>query len=176
MDFGELEMVMERFLWQSYPQHLQNTLFHAERLEPMRKKPLHDRLDQAYEFKGRADSKVEEGKWRDAITQYEFAYGLFKYCQKKDRKISMHDDAKAAREMRQEAINEGKLPREDSFTKFWLQVCGSARGTRCAGLHACLVLRNAQTLSSPYPHPSSPALSLILTHISLPKSPSLPQR
>ena len=37
MDFSELEAVMERFLWQSYPPHLQSTLFHAERLAPLRK-------------------------------------------------------------------------------------------------------------------------------------------
>merc|ERR1719424_2392859 len=80
MDFGELEQGMERFLWQSYPQHLQSTLFHAERIAPLRKKSLQERLDHAYEFKKRGDDRVADKKWREAVTQYEFAYGLFKYC------------------------------------------------------------------------------------------------
>ena len=75
MDFGELEAVMERFLWQSYPQHLQSTLFHAERIAPLRKKSLQERLDAAYEFKKRGDDRIEDKKWREAVTQYEFAYG-----------------------------------------------------------------------------------------------------
>ena len=54
--------------------------------------------------------------------RYEFAYGVFKYCEKKNRKISMHDSAKAARDMRQEAIDTGEEPKDDAFTKFWLQV------------------------------------------------------
>jgi len=121
MDFGELEAVMERFLWQSYPQHLQSTLFHAERIAPLRKKSLQERLDAAYEFKKRGDDRIEEKKWREAVTQYEFAYGLFKYCDKAGKKISMHDDTKAARELRQEQLSQGTI-KDDAFTQFWLEV------------------------------------------------------
>jgi len=113
--------VMERFLWQSYPQHLQNTLFHSERIAPLRKKTLQERLEHAYEFKGRGDEKVDNGKYREAITQYEYAYGLFKYCEKSGRKITMQDDSKSARELREEQANEGNL-KEDAFTTFWLEV------------------------------------------------------
>jgi hypothetical protein len=71
MDFNELEAVMERFLWQSYAQHLQNTLFHSERIAPLRKKTLQERLDHAYEFKARGDERVAANKYREAQTQYE---------------------------------------------------------------------------------------------------------
>ena len=120
LDFGELEAVMERFMWQSYPQHLQNTLFHAERIAPLRKKSLAERLNHAYEFKGRGDARLSEGKYREAQTQYEFAYGLFKYCDKVGRKISMHDDTKQARELREQNMEDGK--EMDQFSKFWLEV------------------------------------------------------
>ena len=113
---------MERFLWQSYPQHLQNTLFHAERIAPLRKKTLQERLAQAYEFKARGDAKVDEKKWREGVTQYEFAYGLFKYCDKVGRKISMHDDTKAARELREEQASSGEEVKDDHFSRFWLEV------------------------------------------------------
>jgi len=113
---------MERFLWQSYPQHLQNTLFHAERIGPIRKKTLQERLAQAYEFKARGDERVDDKKWREAVTQYEFAYGLFKYCDKVGRKISMHDDTKAARELREEQESSGERAKDDHFTLFWLEV------------------------------------------------------
>jgi tetratricopeptide (TPR) repeat protein len=122
LDYSELEAVIERFHWQSYPQHLQNTLFHAERLDPLRKKTLQQRLEQAYEFKGRGDAKVEDQKYRDAIIQYEYAYGLFKYCEKRDRKITMKDDAKSAREMRAEELAEGHKLEDNQLTRFWLQV------------------------------------------------------
>merc|ERR1719409_2052279 len=121
MDFGELEQVMERFMWQSYPQHLQSTLFHAERIGPLRKKSLQERLDHAYEFKARGDERMVDKKWREAITQYEFAYGLFKYCDKVGKKITMHDDTKAARELREEQRANGEL-KADAFTTFWLEV------------------------------------------------------
>ena len=111
---------MERFMWQSYPQHLQNTLFHAERIAPLRKKSLAERLNHAYEFKGRGDARLSEGKYREAQTQYEFAYGLFKYCDKVGRKISMHDDTKQARELREQNMEDGK--EMDQFSKFWLEV------------------------------------------------------
>ena len=122
MDFNELEAVMERFLWQSYAQHLQNTLFHNERIEPLRKKSLQDRLDQAYDFKKRGDERVDNSKFREAQTQYEFAYGLFKYCDKTGRKITMHDDTKAARELREEQANSREGIKDDAFTRFWLEV------------------------------------------------------
>jgi len=123
MDFGELEQVMERFLWQSYPQHLQSTLFHSERIAPLRKKSLQERLDHAYEFKKRGDDRVADKKWREAVTQYEFAYGLFKYCDKVGKKITMHDDTKPARELRQQQRESGELGQRDvAFHTFWLEV------------------------------------------------------
>jgi len=109
--------VMERFMWQSYPQYLQNTLFHSEKLEQLRKKTLQDRLTQAYEFKAKGDEKLEAAKPREAVVQFEYAYGLFKYCEKQGRKITVVDDSKAAREMRQ-AQGTGN----DAFSQFWLQV------------------------------------------------------
>ena len=108
VDFNELEVVMERFMWQSYPQYLQNTLFHSDKLEMLRKKTLQvatagfdcrplrcclgvrleehaqpmlqDRLTKAYEFKAKGDEKIEASKPREALVQFELAYGLFKYC------------------------------------------------------------------------------------------------
>ena len=118
MDFGELEMVMERFLWQSYPQHLQNTLFHAEKLAPHRKKPLRARLDQAFAFKAAADELVERANYRDALVQYEMAYGCFKFCEKQDRKIVVRDDAKTFRELRHER-GPGEV---DGPTRLWAEV------------------------------------------------------
>ena len=118
-------MVMERFLWQSYPQHLQNTLFHADRIAPLRKKSLQDRLEEAYTFKGKGDAKLEDGKYREAQLQYEFAYGMFKYCEKQGRKITMRDDTKSARDMREERMQNGGGERDsadDAFDKFWLEV------------------------------------------------------
>ena len=58
---------MERLAWQSYPQHLQNTLFHAERIAPLRKVTIW--LNHAYEFKGCGDARLSEGKYREAQTQ-----------------------------------------------------------------------------------------------------------
>ena len=88
---------MERFMWQSYPQYLQNTLFHADTLAPLRKKTLQDRLAQAYVFKQRGDLKLEREKPREALAQYECAYGMFKYCEKHGGKIHLQDDAKLVR-------------------------------------------------------------------------------
>ena len=117
-DMEQLEMVMERFLWQSYPQHLQNTLFHAEKLAPHRKKPLRARLDQAFAFKAAADELVERANYRDALVQYEMAYGCFKFCEKQDRKIVVRDDAKTFRELRHER-GPGEV---DGPTRLWAEV------------------------------------------------------
>ena len=117
-DMEQLEMVMERFLWQSYPQHLQNTLFHAEKLAPHRKKPLRARLDQSYAFKAAADELVERANYRDALVQYEMAYGCFKFCEKQDRKIVVRDDAKTFRELRHER-GPGEV---DGPTRLWAEV------------------------------------------------------
>jgi len=111
---------MDRFVWQSYPQYLQNTLFHKEKLEPYRKKTLQERLAQAYEFKAKGDEMIENSKFREAMVQYEYAFGLFKYCEKKGRKITVVDDSKSARELR---VEQGKDDSStDAFTRFWVQV------------------------------------------------------
>ena len=79
------------------------------------------RLDQAYEFKGRGDSKVQEGKLRDAISQYEYAYGMFKYCEKQGRKIVMKDEAKSQRDLRLERKEAG-IRIDSERASLWIQI------------------------------------------------------
>jgi len=108
---------MERFMWQSYPQHVQNTLFNEELLKPHRKKTLEERLAQGYAFKAKGDELFERKKWTRAVKEYECAYGLFKYCEKHGQKITLQDDAQTARQQRRDNPD-----LDNRFTRFWLQV------------------------------------------------------
>ena len=129
---------MERFMWQSYPAHVKATLFHAEQLVPLRKKSLSERMTQALAFKAAGDRQFASGDFRAAQVKYECAYGLFKYCEKQGQRISLSDDPKRMREVRQEQPDSVPL---DGLSRFWLAVD--------ALLASCLVLIAACRLLGP---------------------------
>merc|ERR1740124_357187 len=137
-DWNQLELVMERFMWQSYPAHVKATLFHAEQLVPLRKKSLSERMTQALAFKAAGDRQFASGDFRAAQVKYECAYGLFKYCEKQGQRISLSDDPKRMREVRQEQPDSVPL---DGLSRFWLAVD--------ALLASCLVLIAACRLLGP---------------------------
>ncbi len=57
---------MERFMWESYPAHVKATLFHAELLEPWRKKSLSERMTQALAYKAAGERQFASGDFRAA--------------------------------------------------------------------------------------------------------------
>lgn len=66
VDWNQLEVVMERFMWESYPAHVKATLFHAELLEPWRKKSLSERMTQALAYKAAGERQFASGDFRAA--------------------------------------------------------------------------------------------------------------
>lgn len=116
-------------MWESYPAHVKATLFHAEELVPWRKKSLSERMTQALAFKAAGDRQFASGDFRAAQVKFECAYGLFKYCEKQGQRITLSDDPKRMRELRQEQPDDAQL---DGLSRFWLAVD--------ALLASCLVL------------------------------------
>ena len=142
VDWNQLEVVMERFMWDSYPAHVKATLFHAEQLAPWRRKSLSERMTQALVFKTAGDRQFASGDFHAAQVKFECAYGLFKYCEKQGQRITLSDDPKRMRELRQEQPNDATL---DGLSRFWLAVD--------VLLASCLVLIAACRLLGKGSHP-----------------------
>ena len=142
VDWNQLEVVMQRFMWESYPAHVKATLFHAEQLAPVRKKSLSERMTQALAFKTAGDRQFASGDFGAAQVKFECAYGLFKYCEKQGQQITLSDEPKRMRERRQDQPDGAAL---DGLSRFWLAVD--------VLLASCLVLIAACRLLGKGSHP-----------------------
>lgn len=112
---------MERFMWDSYPSYLQHTLTHAGELAKNRTKGNTERLEMAKKFKTQAAECFAKKDYPGAVSRYEQAYGLFKYCKREGRRIVVCDDRKAA----WDTLNSRRTDAEaeaSTLEKFWMEV------------------------------------------------------